>query len=104
MARKVPTLPGQASPKALGMNSKNPMPQAKAATGMASKPAAPKAAGMAKAATGMARRPAAPKAAGMARRPAAPKAATGMARANPSARIKAPKVRMAKGGMAKKKK
>jgi hypothetical protein len=67
MARKVPTLPGQASPKALGMNSKNPMP-AKAAAGMAKKPVAPKAAGMAKAATGMAKKPVAMAKGGMAKK------------------------------------
>ena len=46
--RKVPTLPGQASPKALGMNSKNPMPQARPAPAVARKAVAPKAAGMAR--------------------------------------------------------
>jgi hypothetical protein len=77
--RKVPTLPGQASPKALGMNSKNPMP-AKAA------------AGMAKAATGMAKKPVA-------------MAKGGMAKAGYSKGGAAKKpVAMAKGGMAKKKK
>jgi hypothetical protein len=45
--RKVPTLPGKASPKALGMNSKNPMP-AKAAAGMAKKPVAMAKGGLAK--------------------------------------------------------
>jgi hypothetical protein len=55
MARKAPVLPAKANakakaqmaPKALGMNSKNPMP-AKAATGMAKKPVAMAKGGMAK--------------------------------------------------------
>jgi hypothetical protein len=71
MNRKVPTLPGQASPKALGMNSKNPMPQAKAAAGMAKKPVAMAKGGMAKAGYakgGTAKKPAAMAKGGMAKK------------------------------------